>query len=292
MTGSRLANGGVNEAKKHIDSVLQDGGGAIFIDEAYQLASGNNRGGFAVLDFLLAEIENLTGKIVFILAGYNKQMEKFFQHNQGFPSRVPYSLQFDDYTDAELLTMFKAKIEKRYKGKMLLEDGLTGMYAQILIRRLGRGRGHKGFGNARALENVIAGVAERQADRLQKERAVGKKPGDFFLTKEDLIGPEPADALQTSKAWSELQQMIGLKAVKDSVQGMLGRIHANYQRELQQKAVLDVSLNKVFVGSPGTGKTSVGKLYGQVLKDIGVLSNGESKCGRHSSRLRTAPRFS
>ena len=274
-TGSRLANDGVNAAKKHIDDLLQSGGGAIFIDEAYQLASGNSFGGSAVLDFLLAEIENLAGKIVFILAGYNKQMEKFFQHNQGFPSRIPYSLQFDDYTDNELLSMFQHKIEKRYNGNMKVEDGTAGLYARILIKRLGRGRGQEGFGNARALENVIARVSERQAERLQSERVAGKKPDDFYLSKRDLIGPEPTNALNESAAWGTLQRMIGLQMVKDSVQNMLTRIQGNYHRELNEKSIMEVSLNRVFLGSPGTGKTTVGQLYGQILKDIGVLSNGE-----------------
>jgi hypothetical protein len=49
----------------------------FFIDEAYQLVSGNSFGGKAVLDYLLAEIENLTGKVVFVLAGYHKQMKAF-----------------------------------------------------------------------------------------------------------------------------------------------------------------------------------------------------------------------
>lgn len=90
-TGARLASDGVQACKKVIEEVLNDGGGAIFIDEAYQLTSKTNYGGGQVLDFLLAEIENLTGKIVFILAGYNKQMEGFFAHNPGLPSRFPTS---------------------------------------------------------------------------------------------------------------------------------------------------------------------------------------------------------
>jgi hypothetical protein len=93
----------VSGCKKKLEDIQNNGGGALFIDEAYQLASGSNYGGTAVLDFILAELENLTGKVVFILAGYNKQMEKFFAHNPGFPSRFPHELQFKDYEDNELL---------------------------------------------------------------------------------------------------------------------------------------------------------------------------------------------
>lgn len=188
---------------------------------------------------------------------------------------MPYTLQFMDYSDTELLLMFQRMIEKKYNGRMSIEDGSGGLYARIVVKRLGRGRGHEGFGNARALENIVARIGERQAERLQKARATGANVNDFILTKEDLIGPDPSKALFTSSAWGELQKMIGLTMVKDSIRGLLDNIQTNYHRELQEKSLIEVSLNRVFLGSPGTGKTTVGKLYGQVLKDTGLLSNGE-----------------
>lgn len=277
LTGSRLANEGVTGARKHVDDILQAGGGAFFLDEAYQLASGHNPGGTAVLDFLLAEIENQVGKIVFILAGYNKEMEKFFEHNPGFDSRMPHRLHFVDYTDNELLLMFRRLVEKKYHGCAKIEDGINGLYARIAVRRLGRGRGREGYGNARALENVWAKISERQADRLQKLRSAGAKPDDFLFTKEDLIGPEPSVAIRESTAWKDLHGLIGLKAVKESITGLVNRLQLNYKRELEEKPPIEVSLNRIFLGAPGTGKTSVGKLYGAILADMGLLSKREGK---------------
>lgn len=75
----------------------------LFIDEAYQLTSGNSAGGAAVLDYLLPEVENLVGKVVFVLAGYSKEMESVFAHNPGLPSRFPIEMKFADYTDEQLL---------------------------------------------------------------------------------------------------------------------------------------------------------------------------------------------
>lgn len=274
-TGSRLANDGVSGCQKTIETLLKDGGGAIFIDEAYQLV-GSSFGGTQVLDFLLAEVENLTGKVVFILAGYQRPMEKFFAHNPGLPSRFPHELKFDDFDDTELMQILIGCIEKTYRNQMKVEDNLGGLYCRIVARRVGMGRGREGFANARAVENAMSKISERQAARLSRERRQGGgKIDDFFLSKEDMIGPDPSQALKSSSAWQKLQSMIGLDVVKKTVEAILDTMCYNYQRELDEKPLVAYSLNKVFLGNPGTGKTSIAKIYGQILVDIGFLSNGE-----------------
>ncbi|KAJ7035052.1 P-loop containing nucleoside triphosphate hydrolase protein [Mycena alexandri] len=274
-TGSRLSNIGVPGVQKMLEDLLKAGGGTIFVDEAYQLTAPQNYKGPEVLDFLLAEMENNVGTAVFIFAGYEKEMETFFEHNPGLTSRVPYQLKFADYTDAQLLGMLDQLVQKTFSGNMKVEDGIGGLYARIAVRRLGRGRSHPGFGNARALHNMFAKIKTRQAARIARQRREGSRPDDFLFTGEDLIGPDPSKASQQSAAWTKLQRLIGLTSVKASVQSILSMIETNYQRELQEKEPLQMSFNHVFFGSPGTGKTTVAKLYGQILADLFLISKGE-----------------
>ncbi|ERF72667.1 hypothetical protein EPUS_09257 [Endocarpon pusillum Z07020] len=254
-TGSHLAHGVVTEVKNHLVQLEKLEGGVYFIDEAYQLAEGHNHGGKTVLDYLLANIENLTGKIVFIFAGYRKEIEKFFEHNPGLESRIPYPLRFEDYTDHEFLTMLQFQMKQYYKSGIDIEDGINGLYVRIATGRLGRGRSRDGFGNARALENMFARIRERQSDRLTRQRREGLTPDDYHITKEDLIGPDPLQAILTSDAWTQLQQLTGLKSVKDSVSFMIDLIKTNYERELNEKELVE--------------------LYAKILADIRMLSNGE-----------------
>ena len=276
-TGSRLANEGVIGIKVTVENMVNAGGGVIFVDEAYQLTSGNNHGGGAVLDFLLAEMENQVGIIVFLLAGYNREMEKFFEHNPGLKSRVPHQLQFADYKNEELMSIFESIIQKTFGGRMKVEDGIHGLYVRILIRRLGRRRGQSSFGNARELQIAFGRIRDRQAERVNRERTEGKIMDDFLFTAEDLIGPHPSKAIKEMKAWDSLHRLIGLQAVKDAVHTFLILIEENFQREISEQEPIEMSLNRVFLGSPGTGKTTVAKLYGEILAGLGLLSNGEGQ---------------
>jgi len=225
---------------------------------------------------LLAEVENRRGQLAVLLAGYRGKMEKLFEHNEGLPSRFPVSLDFEDYSDDELLFLMQSYLKTKLGEKFRIEGGPDGKSMRILIKRLGRGRGNDGFGNARAVANLLERVRERQAERLVREGNEGKLCDDFLITKCDLLGPEPSDdILGNCAAWKELQDMIGLSSVKKSVKELVEMVKTNVELEKHEKPPLEVSLNRLFLGNPGTGKTTVAKLYGLILKELGLLSKGE-----------------
>ncbi|EOD43102.1 putative aaa family protein [Neofusicoccum parvum UCRNP2] len=275
-SGTKLAAAGVVGAQRMLDEITElNDGGVLFVDEAYQLVAPHvSAAGRQVLDLILTEMENNVGKLVVVFVGYAEDMERLFEHNPGLASRVPYTLHFDDFSDEELWRVLCSNIDKAYSKKMKVEGTVDGLYMRVAIRRLGQGRGGRGFGNARAVENLLAQtIAGRQAKRLKAEKSKGNDPDMFLLARDDLLGPDSARF--QSAAWTQLQGMIGLESVKQSVRSMIDMVDQNNRRELAEIKPSRKSLNQVFVGSPGTGKTTVAKLYGRILADLGLLSKGD-----------------
>ncbi|KAJ3578234.1 hypothetical protein NPX13_g2332 [Xylaria arbuscula] len=282
LSGTQITNKGPKEVEQKLTEMVkttgsgETSGGVLIIDEAYQLVS-PYAGSFgrSALDIILTFMEKEAGKLAIVFVGYKDEMEAFLQHNHGLGSRIPYTMDFKDFTNQELWMIFCKHMAHQWTEGVQVEQGVGGLYMRCTIRRLGSGRGRKGFGNARAVQNLLDHIAQRQARRLIEEGESGKTTDYHLLTKEDLLGPDPSMVLDTSDAFSELQKLVGLEKVKENVMALIDSMKMNYQRELHEVQPLRISLNQVFVGRPGTGKTTVARLYGRILVDLGFLSRDE-----------------
>ena len=88
-------------------------GGILFIDEAYSLVEDNHSFGDEAITTIVQEMENNRDDIIVIFAGYPEKMEDFFKTNPGLRSRVPFKINFADYSIEDMLKIVKYEADKR-----------------------------------------------------------------------------------------------------------------------------------------------------------------------------------
>ncbi len=158
---SMLVAGFVGQTATKTMAVLQSSlGGMLLIDEAYSLARGGaDDFGREAIDTLVKFMEDHRDDIGIVAAGYPIEMQEFVDTNPGLKSRFTRTINFADYTDDELITIFDKLGEKNHYS--LTDDGRSKLRAILVSTSRGRG-----FGNARLIRNVFEEAVGRQAQRL------------------------------------------------------------------------------------------------------------------------------
>jgi len=145
-------------AVKTAEVVASALGGVLFIDEAYSL-TGDQYGTEAV-DTLVKEMEDRRNDLVVIVAGYPAPMLIFVSANPGLSSRFRTTIEFDDYTDDELVQILTVLAEGA--DFELTPDALTRF--RELLAATPRG---STFGNGRFARNTLEAAIGRHAWRLR-----------------------------------------------------------------------------------------------------------------------------
>jgi hypothetical protein len=114
---------------------------------------------------------------VVIVAGYPGDMHRFIESNPGLASRFTRTLEFDDYSSAELTEIVELQVaEHRYELGPGARDAIVGYFASL--------RREIGFGNGRSARQLFQTLTERHAQRT----AVLAEP-----TAQDLVELLPQD---------------------------------------------------------------------------------------------------
>jgi len=114
---------------------------------------------------------------------------------------------------------------------------------------------------------------KRFTKNIYAERMLGKEVIDLPKSKiDDMI-----KKFNNNSTWKELNDLIGLKNVKHAIEGLVASME--FQQERIKRGIINSEaafdpLNYVFLGNPGTGKTTVGNILGQILSEIGILDSG------------------
>lgn len=249
------------------DAFMAAKGGVLFIDEAYSMKSDY------VVSILIQEMENHREDVIVILAGYNERMQSFMEINEGLKSRIPYWIDFPDYSTDELTEIFKMMIAER--GFTVADDAIR--EARHIFEKV---RLTDNFGNGRYARNLMERAIEKQSVRLMntEENVSSIRQRELFtIKKEDLNTLEEGlkEERVSGTAKKELEDMIGLASAKAVINKAIAGFKLN--KLCMEKGISKgrASLHMVFTGNPGTAKTTVARLFAEIMRDEKVLPSGK-----------------
>lgn len=254
------------KTKKLVEEAM---GGVLFVDEAYALMGNSGQDfGKEAIDTLVKAVEDHRKDFIVILAGYRDDMRDLMDTNAGLASRFTKYMDFQDYKEEELLEIAQSIAKKQF---YTIDD----LGKKAFVQKIGREMLGVKFGNARAVRNIMNEAMEEKANTnltgiMTKEKLTTLSAEDFGVDVDET--PE-----ERAKVYlKELEELSGLQSVKEDISALIDLI--SYQKEEEERIGVvsgAITMHMVFSGNPGTGKTTVARLYGNLLREIGVLKQGQ-----------------
>jgi len=272
------------------DVIEKARGGILFIDEAYALSKKHDEKDFGreALEIILKEMSDGPGDLAVIVAGYPKEMKEFLTFNPGLRSRFQNVYEFPDYLPEELIKIAHIKAARK---RLIIGEDAQNILMQLLSEEY-RNRDIT-FGNARLVGSIIEAAQLNLGVRIMQQPNPEKLETKTIctLTAADLhsvsvkpgvkLADLPINEDMLNETLTELNQLTGIEMVKQEISDLIKLVR--YQKETRMNILNSFSLHNVFLGNPGTGKTTVARLMSRVFKALGLLERGHLvECSRES----------
>lgn len=257
-------------------------GGILFIDEAYSLAreaDDSKDFGKEAIEVLIKEMSDGSKDTAIMVAGYPHEMEVFLKSNPGLKSRFANYFHFEDYLPDELHS-----IAVRYttqKHVRLTEEANAFLSEQLMEGFRNR---DKTFGNARYAISIMDEAKMNLGLRLMKRSDLRDLDMDTLSTieKEDveLVFKQRGKRKYNitinerllASAMDELNALVGINNIKNEVVELVKLVR--FYHDIGKDVLNKFSLHTIFLGNPGTGKTTVARIIGKIYKALGLLERG------------------
>ncbi len=182
-TGRDFCGRYVGETAPKTAAMCRDAyGSVLFIDEAYSLYRGdgfsNADYGREAIDTLIAEMENHRSDLVVIMAGYPDEMETLMKGNAGLASRMPFIVEFPNYTREQLHEIYMRMVNKSFTCGEGFEETAKEYFTTLPDEVVQA----KEFSNARFVRNLFERTWGKAVLRAQLN-----KEDSSMLTKEDFL---------------------------------------------------------------------------------------------------------
>ncbi|WP_148629685.1 AAA family ATPase [Bacillus sp. E214] len=268
---SKLVGAFVGQTEENVRKAVEEAvGGVLFIDEAYSLKREGQQGtdyGQTVIDTLISLMDSAeySGRFAVILAGYPEEMRQFLDSNPGLRSRFPNFnyMELPDYSLDEMIEIAIHTAEKNHY--FIAPDAIPSLKKRIEYEMV-----DQTFGNARTVKSIVM-------DAIFHKGSTGERQANesflnyLLLQEEDFSSQFP---VSTGNPQAELKNLVGLDMIKEEIHKLSAFVKIQQSRRQAGVKTVPVQLHAVFTGNPGTGKTTVAKLYSEILRDCGLLKRG------------------
>ncbi|MEM6317180.1 MAG: AAA family ATPase [Bacteroidota bacterium] len=254
----------------------------LFIDEAYSLARSNDDSkdfGREVIEIILKEMSNGEGDLAVIVAGYPKEMKHFMDSNPGLKSRFKLYFEFSDYLPQELSRI--ADYASTEKGVKLTDTAKLAIDNLIIEAFRNRDRT---FGNARFVFDLIEKakinlglriMAAENPDLMEYEDLETITVDDvnnIEISVKKSLPKIPVDTALLQDSLAELDNLIGMDSIKTQIHELVELV--SFYQDTGRNVLNNFFLHTVFIGNPGTGKTTVARILTKIYKALGMLERG------------------
>lgn len=252
-------------SKKTEETFKEAIGGILFIDEAYTLAYDSL--GREAIETLLKLIEDYSKDVIVILAGYEKEMEDFFDVNIGLRSRFPLWTNFEDYKPDELSEMAIKLLES--KGFKLSKNGYTSLKKSFVDIYE---NADMQSGNGRLVRNYVENLIRSQSIRIA-ESDISVYEMNLITTK-DIDNINEFTSANDFNLEEKLKKIAANERAKDFLRNQYKIIKTKEKREkLGVKSQLSKYSNMVFTGHNGTGKKTTLKILSSMYYSVGLIKS-------------------
>jgi Holliday junction resolvasome RuvABC ATP-dependent DNA helicase subunit len=221
-----------------------------------------------------------------VLAGSREDIALTFKHRDELRRHLRRTITFPDLGPQELIKVIDNLVRTRschlaWSARLALEDALSDLYA----RRDQTWRG------AHEVEELLENILIAENARL--ETAAGDKAAHGELTSSDVTlglqryqaarqraaaergqGSLPFEGMNVEELLGELDRLPGMSSVKGQVEQEIAVQKMDKRRVAGGLAPLSKGGHLLFLGNPGTGKTTTANLFGAIYRELGVLTKG------------------